>query len=299
MFGIGITQLTALLARRSLYCSKHANGEHSIAKGFSDDDGNIWYERAEHAWVGGNCKYCGASKGQLDRGEEAETHAYAFIHTDDIKARVAGMFGDDMQFDVIIGNPPYQLASDGGTRDKPIYQHFVRQAKALEPRYLAMIIPSRWMAAGLGLKEFRSEMLSDSHIRTLVDFPASTDVFPGVKLMGGACFFLWDRDNPGFCNTILSRSGQQDVSMERPLDEYDILVRDSRALNIVRKVLSRSETSITSILSADKEFGFTSNFSGYRTSPFDGSVPLYAYQKAKRIVGWIHRSQVQKSAKLN
>ena len=127
VFGIGITQLTALLARRSLYCSKHATGEHSIAKGFSDDAGNIWFERAEHTWVDKKCKYCGASKGTLDRGEEAETHAYAFIHTDDIKARVAGMFGDDMQFDVIIGNPPYQLDDGGhGTSAAPIYQTVCR-----------------------------------------------------------------------------------------------------------------------------------------------------------------------------
>ncbi|WMS45296.1 Eco57I restriction-modification methylase domain-containing protein (plasmid) [Acuticoccus sp. MNP-M23] len=298
VFGIGITQLTALLARRSLYCSKHAIGEHSIAKGFSDDAGNIWFERAEHTWVNDKCKYCGASKGTLDRGEEAETHAYAFIHTDDIRARIAGMFGDDMQFDVIIGNPPYQLASDGGTRDKPIYQHFVQQAKGLEPRYLCMVIPSRWMAAGLGLAEFRSEMLSDDRIRTLVDFPASTDVFPGVKLMGGACFFLWDRDNPGLCRTILSRSGQKDIYDERRLDEYDILVRDSRALSIIKKVMSKNEQSIVGLLSADKEFGLTSNFSDYKKFEFDGSIPLYAYQGAKRIVVWVSRDNINKSQNL-
>ncbi|MDP1086213.1 Eco57I restriction-modification methylase domain-containing protein, partial [Klebsiella pneumoniae] len=88
-----------------------------------------------------------------------ETYAYAFIHTDNIKTRIAELFGADMQFDVIVGNPPYQLSSDGGTRDVPIYQHFVQQAKNLEPRYLAMIIPARWMASGLGLSDFREQML--------------------------------------------------------------------------------------------------------------------------------------------
>ena len=134
VFGIGITRLTSLLARRSVYCSKYANGAHSIAKGFDNDAGNIWFERTEHAWEKDRCAYCGASQTGYDRGAGRETHAYAFIHTNDIKTRVAELFGENMQFDVIIGNPPYQLGSDGGTRDVPIYQHFVEQAKKLEPR---------------------------------------------------------------------------------------------------------------------------------------------------------------------
>ncbi|MEF9604558.1 hypothetical protein O4J55_20345, partial [Paracoccus sp. PXZ] len=109
VFGIGITQLTSLLARRSLYCSKHANGEHSVAKGFAADSGNVWFERTEHTWTNGKCTFCGASKDALDRGDNMESHAYAFIHTDDIKTRIAELFGGEMHFDVIIGNPPYQL----------------------------------------------------------------------------------------------------------------------------------------------------------------------------------------------
>ena len=145
LFGMGITRLTALLARRSLYCSKHATGPHSVGKSFGDNDnGNIWFERTEHTWVNGKCVYCRAREDSYARGEDLETHAYAFIHTDDIKARIAELFGDNMQFDVIIGNPPYQLQSDGGTRDVPIYQHFVEQAKRLQPRLLTMVIPSRW-----------------------------------------------------------------------------------------------------------------------------------------------------------
>ena len=135
VFGMGITRLTSLLARRSVYCSKHANGPHSIAKGLDSESGNIWFERTEHTWAGGKCCYCCASQTALDRGEALETHAYAFIHTDNIKAQVAELFGKDMQFDVIIGNPPYQLNDGGyGTSAAPIYQKFVEQAKALEPR---------------------------------------------------------------------------------------------------------------------------------------------------------------------
>ena len=109
VFGIGITHLTSLLARRSVYCSKHANGKHSIAKSFASDDGNIWFQRIKHTWDGDKCKYCGASKKTFERGEGLETHAYAFIHTNNIKTRLAELFGGNMQFDVIIGNPPYQM----------------------------------------------------------------------------------------------------------------------------------------------------------------------------------------------
>ena len=298
VFGIGITQLTSLLARRSVYCSKHANGEHSIAESFHNDNGNIWFERTEHTWEGGRCRYCGASRKALDRGESLETHAYPFIHTDDINARMTELFGGDMQFDVIIGNPPYQLASDGGTRDIPIYQHFVEQAKKLDPRFLVMVIPSRWMAAGLGLGDFRAEMLGDQRIRKLFDYPDSSDVFPGVKLMGGACYFLWNRDNPGLCETTLVRAGQELEPAERRLDEFDILVRDSRALEILRKVRDQKEPSIVEVLSADKEFGLTSNFDDYKEKPFKSAIPLYAYQQGQRLVGWIARDKITKSSDL-
>ena len=167
IFGIGITTLTSLLARRSLYCSKHANGEHSVARGFASDGGNIWFERTEHSWQNGRCTYCNASQNALDRGNSFESHAYAFIHADKISDLISELFGGDMRFDVIIGNPPYQLGSDGGTRDVPIYQRFVEQAKALEPRFLAMVIPSRWMASGLGLNEFREgNVIRFPHPRT-------------------------------------------------------------------------------------------------------------------------------------
>ena len=179
VFGIGITHLTSLLARRSLYCSKHANGEHSVARDFTSDAGNVWFERLEHRWQDGKCLYCGASQKTFDRGEALETHAYAFIHTDDVKARVAELFEGSMQFDVIIGNPPYQLDDGGfGASAIPIYNKFVEQAKALEPRYLTMVIPSRWLFGGRGLDEFRQTMLTDGRIRKLVDYQDSRVVFP-------------------------------------------------------------------------------------------------------------------------
>ncbi len=298
VFGIGITTLTTLLARRSLYCSKHANGEYSVVKSFKADGGNIWFERVEHTWENGRCVFCGAARQAFDRGEGLETHAYAFIHTNDIKARLRELFGADMQFDVIIGNPPYQLASDGGTRDVPIYQKFVEQAKMLGPRYLTMVVPSRWMAGGLGLSEFRQNMLSDKRIRDLVDYPNAAEIFPSVGINGGACYFLWDAAHTGPCNFTSVRAGVQYGPTSRTLDEFDVLVRDSRALEILRKVLARKEPPINTILARDKEFGWTSNFDGFHHTEHEGDLPLYYIRSVKRAVGFIARDEVTKSAHL-
>jgi hypothetical protein len=242
IFGVGITRLTSLLARRSLYCSKHANGSHSIARSFKTDSGNIWFERTEHTWSAGKCRFCGASKESLNRGAGLETHAYAFIHTDDIKTRIAELFGDDMHFDVIIGNPPYQLDDGGhGTSAAPIYQLFVEQAKNLEPRYLTMVIPSRWFAGGKGLDDFRESMLSDDRIRSIHDFLSAADVFPGVGLKGGVCYFLWDKENRGPCR-VATHFKDWPVSEEtRPLLENgaDIFIRFNEGVSILRKVMAR------------------------------------------------------------
>ncbi|HET7385480.1 MAG TPA: Eco57I restriction-modification methylase domain-containing protein [Nocardioidaceae bacterium] len=318
VFGIAITHLTSLLARRSVYCSKWANGEHSIATSFDTDHGNIWFEPIEHTWVGGTesvitaddqgneirkftngkCKHCGATQKALDRGDGMETHAYAFIHTDDIKARVAELFGDDMQFDVIIGNPPYQLQSDGGTRDVPIYQLFVEQAKKLGPRYLTMVIPSRWMAGGLGLSDFRKRMLGDRHIRDLVDYPNAAEIFPSVGINGGACYFFWDASHDGDCNVSSVRAGEVIGPTLRSLDEFDVLVRDARAVDILRKVLKHDEVPVNKILARDKEFGWTSNFDGFHGSEQPGDVPIYYIRTMKRSRGYIARGEVTKSTHL-
>jgi site-specific DNA-methyltransferase (adenine-specific) len=185
VFGIGITQITSLLARRSVYCSRHADGKHSIAKAFGNDSGNIWFRRVKHKWGDTKCAYCGAPKAILDRDEELENYAYAFIHTDKIKARVAEIFGKTMQFDVIIGNPPYQMKGGaGGTSDSSIYHLFVEQAKKLEPRFLSMVVPSRWLAGGRGLDEFRKEMLQSQQLLRLVDFPVSKEIFSERRSKG-------------------------------------------------------------------------------------------------------------------
>jgi hypothetical protein len=203
--------------------------------------------------------------------------------------------GSDMQFDVIIGNPPYQLGSDGGTRDVPIYQHFIEQAKMIQPRYLVMVIPSRWMASGLGLSEFRQTMLGDRRIRELVDYPAADDVFPGVEVKAGVCYFLWDAAYEGDCKVTTFRGGEVIGPIPRQLGEYDVFVRDARAVLILHKVLGRGESPINTILARDKEFGWTSNFDGFHEQERPGDLPLYYIRKMKRGVGHIARKAVTKS----
>jgi site-specific DNA-methyltransferase (adenine-specific) len=292
LFGIAITELTSLLSRRSVYCSKKANGKYSVCNVFDNEQGNIHYERMQHTWQKGKCIYCGASQEEYERDETLETYAYNFIHTENPEKFY------NMKFDVIIGNPPYQLGSDGGTRDIPIYNKFIEQAKKINPRFLSMIIPSRWMASGLGLSEFRNVMLTDRCIRKIVDYPDSNDVFIGVEIKGGICYFLRERDNEGECEVTTIRNNEIIGPIARNLQEFDILVRDSRALPILRKILSKKESSITDILSVDKEFGWTSNFSEFHENRINGDVPLYYIRKGKRGIGWISKKNINKSVHL-
>jgi hypothetical protein len=301
VFGIGITQITGLLARRSLYCSKHANGKHSIAKGFNSDAGNIWFERLEHTWANGKCTFCGASQATYDRGDIMETHAYAFIHTDDIKTRITELFGDDMQFDVIIGNPPYQLDDGGfGASAIPIYNRFVEQSKALEPCFLTMVIPSRWLFGGRGLDEFRKAMLTDNRIRRLIDYPDSRQVFPSVDVAGGICYFLWDRDNPGDCRVIEFDHDLTSSEAVRPLLEEgaEVFIRSNRALAILRKVMTVETGSTTLSLpetkrfdtqvSSQKPFGLRTFFRGSDERSSEQDVMVIQ----SRGRAWMSRSEV-------
>ena len=298
VFGIGITQLTSLLARRSVYCSKHANGEHSIAKGFANASGNIWFERMQHTWSETKCKFCGAPKAFLDRDAGLENYAYAFIHTDNIKARIAELFGEDMQFDVIIGNPPYQMKGGaGGSSDSSIYHLFVEQAKNLEPKYLSMVIPSRWLAGGRGLDQFRNEMLSSQKLLRLVDFPVSREVFPNVEVKGGICYFLWAESHNGPCDVTVVR-GDEEISTSRQLDEFNVFVRNPIAAGILRKVLKAGEQPITGILTADTPFGIATNFDGYHDKKKAGDVALHYVRSGKRDIGFVPRTIITKNSSL-
>jgi site-specific DNA-methyltransferase (adenine-specific) len=298
VYGLGITKLTALLARRSVYCSKNADGEHSIAKSLKSKDGNIWYKRLEHSWNDTKCIFCGAPKIVLDRGDEVENYAYSFIHTDNIKKRIKYFFGEDMQFDVIIGNPPYQMKGGaGGTSDSSIYQLFVQQAKQLEPKYLSMVIPSRWMAGGRGLDDFRKEMLNSHQLKKLVDYPVSKEVFPNVEVKGGICYFLWSSNHHGKCDVTVIR-GENTSTSKRSLDEFDVFVRHPLAAGILRKILSHGEKSVNEILTADTPFGIATNFNDFSDKKKSGDTELYYVRSGKRGIGFVQKNSISKNQNL-
>ena len=248
LFGIAITELTSLLSRRGVYCSKYPNSEFSVSL-FDDAQGNIRFKRIEHTWQGGKCVYCGASASQYKRSEDLESHAYEWIHVNKPEEIYT------MKFDVIISNPPYQL-SDGGNNASavPIYQKFIEQAKKLNPRYMTMIIPSRWYAGGRGLDKFREVMLNDKRIREMHDFADANECFPGVDISGGICYFLWDKNYNGNCKMVNVDAGKEIVAY-RNLNQFPILIRSNLAVGIVEKVLSKKEKMMYQYVSSQKPFG--------------------------------------------
>ena len=287
LFGLAITELTGLLSRRSVYCSKVANGRYSVCSDFEDEQGNIVYARVEHDWRGGKCGFCGASQEVYERGDALESYAYQFIHADD-----PSCFFKNMKFDVIVGNPPYQL-SDGGAQAsaKPLYHKFIEQAKKLNPRYLSMIVPSRWFSGGKGLDDFREEMLSDKRLTKVVDYFDSNECFPGVDISGGVCYFLWERDREKTCEITTIRSGEKST-MERPLLEIDndSFIRFNEAISIYRKIKSLKEERFNKHISSRKPFGITTNAKGNKQNGED-TIKIFSFPEN----GFIKRNLVKQN----
>lgn len=284
LYGIAITELTSHLSRRSLYCSKTANGNYSVVH-FDTIDGNLRFKNIQHRWQNGKCVFCGAAQSQYDRSTDLETHAYELIHT----TKPEDIF--KMKFDVIIGNPPYQLSDGGGNgaSAKPIYQLFVQSAKKMKPRFITMITPSRWFAGGKGLDEYRDEMLHDNHIRVIHDFPEASDCFSGVQIKGGVSYFLWDRDNAGNCDVYSHKGSDIFGPVTRPLLEKDCdtFIRYNEAVDILHKVMKFEEKSMEDLISTRLPFGLPNTYKGNKTPKSSSDLKIYVSGNDREVRGTI------------
>lgn len=211
-----------------------------------------------------------------------------------------GKEGQPMKFDAIVGNPPYQEDTGGGSaanvaakQARPVYNLFVDQAKTMQPHYISMIMPARWYAGGIELNDFRNEMLNDPHLIRLTDFVNSKDCFSTVDIAGGICYFLWDRDKEEVCE-VTNVSGLERHTMRRHLNEFgEIFIRSNESLSIIHKVLNRSEHFLTDRVQPIDAFGFPSAARGEK-EPFNGCISLIHSQGT----GYIKRSDVKKNAEL-
>ena len=300
IYAIGQTKFTSYVARRTLYYCSDANREcdgikapdghyvngYAIGNGtwFDDEEGNIKTPRADHVFdKNGRCIYCRLPKtSKYVDSLQREQYAYEFIHhkPEELLGYLQDLFfkGDrTMTFDIIIGNPPYQLA-DGGSKAsaRPIYQLFVQNSIALAPKFLSMIIPARWYAGGKGLNEFRKEMLGCGNIKLLADFPNAKNCFPNCSISGGVCYFLWEKNYHGDCNFIsYTNSGNPKKTLKK-LDSFPILIRYPEAEGIVRKIVERDLfKSFSELVSTRNPFGFPSSERGVKT-PFEHSVRLFS-----------------------
>lgn len=289
LHGTSITEMTGIISRRTLYCSRDASGPESVVR-FDDPNGNLPFVPAEHTFDrGAKCTVCRAPAGLVRKGRE--NYAYSFIHgaypTEEMS---------EMRFDVIVGNPPYQVGDKKNEDDRaaPIYQLFVDRAFSLDPRYVLMIVPSRWFTGGWALDAFRTKMVADRRIRVMVDNPKIFDCFPGVKIRGGVNYFLWDRDYSGDCEFSTRIDGVIKSTVLRDLrDGAGVLVRDNKAASVIQKVrAAHSGAWCETVCGPQMPFGqMRTNFAGDHPDRRDGDVALVLGTRA----GYISPQHIDKN----
>lgn len=292
LWGIALTELTALTSRRSLYYSKNPQSTYSVVP-FENVEGNIYYSNMAHIFSNKVCTFCGASEESQEQRtvENNEMHAYNFIHQD-----ISTIFkGKNMKFDVIVGNPPYQLNDGGhGASASPLYHLFIENAKKLNPQYLSMIIPARWYAGGKGLDKFREEMLNDKHMKILVDHTDASECFPGVEIKGGVCYFLWDNSHHGKCE-IINKIKDKESSLERDLNEHNIFVRFNSGISILNKVKTRHKGQFLSDkVESRNPFGISTNFSDFKKDKSENGIKIYA----RGAQGYVNKALITKNVHL-
>ena len=209
---------------------------------------------------------------------------------------------DRMKFNAVVGNPPYQ-ESDGGAQAsaRPIYNQFVKLAQRINPLYVSMVIPARWYAGGRGLDEFRNEMLSESHIRELHDYPFTGDCFSNVNIRGGICYFLLDSiyDNRNEKVKVVTHEGETQNAVYRDLkyENSDIFIRQYQAISILNKVRGSEAEFIDAWVSSLRPFGLRGYFSKdkeFRASSIGMNEPIKCYAKGK-MVGYVEKALIPKN----
>jgi len=200
---------------------------------------------------------------------------------------------ENMKFDAIVGNPPYQVMDGGGTGSSavPIYQKFVQLAKKLTPNYISMIMPAKWYTGGKGLDDFREEMLNDKRIAFLADFDDSRICFPTADIAGGVCYFRWASYHNTLCHFVSVRKDGRS-ERERKLNEGDVFIRDLGALDIIHKVQALHERNMSEQVFSRNPFGFTSNYEG-KTQPFANSIKMFTSK------GWVYASKDEITSNAN
>lgn len=307
IYGIATSELTGYIARRTLYGVMEANTDKQIAalESFSKSkNGKQYNEEEQFKFIGrykfndyynhkifntneyvgfeeeGNIFYPTdevAKKVLEDGNYEIEDTYYPFINNETKHQKILDIKEGRMKFDVIIGNPPYQISDGGaGASATPIYHLFIEEAISINPKYISMVVPSRWFSGGRGLDSFRNKMLHDKRLKIIHDFLNAKDCFPGVEIKGGVNYFLWERDYSGECE--ISTHTEENISSvsKRPLLEEgsDVFIRYNEAISIFRKVMSHKEKSFSNIVSSRKPFGLNTSFKG-EIKDFKNCIKLY------------------------
>ncbi|MCW1734099.1 Eco57I restriction-modification methylase domain-containing protein [Anaerorudis cellulosivorans] len=200
---------------------------------------------------------------------------------------------DNMKFNAIVGNPPYQVMDGGTDRGAiPVYQHFVSISKKLLPDYISMIMPARWYAGGRGLDAFREDLLKDKRMVLLVDYETSKSLFPTVDIAGGLCYFLWSKKHNGLCS-VINTNVQTEVKMDRNLNEFNVFIRSNAAIPILKKVISNSDSFLNEMVFPINPFGFRTYFRG-REQKKEGDIKILTS------AGWryIRREEIRKNKDL-
>ena len=148
------------------------------------------------------------------------------------------------------------------------------------------------------MDEFRQQMLSCGKLTEIVDFPVSKDVFPGVEVKGGICYFVWQETHQGETRVTTKRGEEVIGPISRDMSEFDVFVRDPRAVEILKKVQAKSEPSIVTILTGDTPFGIATNFDGSRSSAKAGDIAIHFVKQGKRQVGYLAKKDVKKNTHL-